>query len=89
MRRRHAPPSSVSGMNSKPRKRTRGERRKPPSTCSPNQLGNRRAVANFELGGRRWPAGTLITLGMGAANRDPAMFDQPDEFRLDLSLIHI
>ena len=50
---------------------------------SPNQLGNRRAVANFELGGRRWPAGTLITLGMGAANRDPAMFDQPDEFRLD------
>ena len=50
---------------------------------SPNQLGNRRAVANFELGARRWPAGTLITLGMGAANRDPAMFDQPDEFRLD------
>ena len=50
---------------------------------SPNQLGNRRAVANVELGGRRWPAGTLITLGMGAANRDPAMFDQPDEFRLD------
>lgn len=50
---------------------------------SPNQLGNRRAVADFELGGRRWPAGTLITLGMGAANRDPAMFDQPDEFRLD------
>ena len=50
---------------------------------SPNQLGNRRAVADFELGGRSWPAGTLITLGMGAANRDPAMFDQPDEFRLD------
>jgi cytochrome P450 len=50
---------------------------------SPNQLGNRRAVADFEMGGRSWPAGTLITLGMGAANRDPAMFDQPDEFRLD------
>jgi cytochrome P450 len=40
-------------------------------------------VAEFEMGGRSWPAGTLITLGMGAANRDPAMFDQPDEFRLD------
>ena len=50
---------------------------------SPNQLGNRRAVADFEMGGRRWPAGTLITLGMGAANRDPAVFDRPDEFRLD------
>ena len=50
---------------------------------SPNQLGNRRAVAGFEMGGRHWPEGTLITLGMGAANRDPAVFDQPDEFRLD------
>ncbi|MEX0504194.1 cytochrome P450 [Alphaproteobacteria bacterium LSUCC0719] len=50
---------------------------------SPNQLGNRRAVADFDMGGRRWAAGTLITLGMGAANRDPEIFDQPDEFRLD------
>lgn len=50
---------------------------------SPNQLGNRRAIAAFEMGGRDWPEGTLITLGMGAANRDPAMFDKPDEFRLD------
>ncbi|MEL0303089.1 MAG: cytochrome P450 [Rhodobiaceae bacterium] len=50
---------------------------------SPNQLGNRRAVADFEMGGRSWPAGTLVTLGMGAANRDPQVFDQPDEFRLD------
>ena len=50
---------------------------------SPNQLGNRRAVADFDMGGRSWAAGTLITLGMGAANRDPAVFEQPDEFRLD------
>lgn len=50
---------------------------------SPNQLGNRRAVADFDMGGRSWPSGTLITLGMGAANRDPEVFDQPDEFRLD------
>ena len=50
---------------------------------SPNQLGNRRAIAAFEMGGRDWPEGTLITLGMGAANRDPAVFDQPDAFRLD------
>lgn len=50
---------------------------------SPNQLGNRRAIAAFEMGGRDWPEGTLITLGMGAANRDPAMFEKPDTFRLD------
>ena len=50
---------------------------------SPNQLGNRRALSAFEMGGRTWPEGTLITLGMGAANRDPAVFDDPDTFRLD------
>ena len=50
---------------------------------SPNQLGNRRALSAFEMGGRTWPEGTLITLGMGAANRDPEMFDEPDSFRLD------
>lgn len=50
---------------------------------SPNQLGNRRAGEPFEMDGRNWPAGTLITLCMGAANRDPAVFDNPDEFRLD------
>lgn len=50
---------------------------------SPNQLGNRRAVAPFEMGGTTWPAGTLLTLSMGGANRDPEIFEQPDEFRLD------
>ena len=50
---------------------------------SPNQLGNRRALSAFEMGGRTWPEGTLITLGMGAANRDPEVFDEPDSFRLD------
>ena len=50
---------------------------------SPNQLGNRRAIADFEMDGRHWPAGTLLTLCMGAANRDPLVFDSPDEFRLD------
>ena len=50
---------------------------------SPNQLGNRRALSAFEMGGRTWPEGTLITLGIGAANRDPEVFDEPDSFLLD------
>ncbi len=49
---------------------------------SPNQLGNRRAVADVAIGGVAMPEGTLVTLGIGAANRDPAHFPDPD--RLDL-----
>ena len=46
---------------------------------SSNQLGNRRALADVEIGGVAMPAGTLITLGIGAANRDPAQFPDPDQ----------
>jgi hypothetical protein len=49
---------------------------------SPNQLGNRRAVRDAVVGEVAMPAGTLVTLGIGAANRDPAQFPDPD--RLDL-----
>jgi hypothetical protein len=49
---------------------------------SSNQLGNRRAVEPFELGGQHWPAGTLVTLCIGAANRDPAAFAEPDQLDL-------
>ena len=49
---------------------------------SPNQLGNRRVVAEVEVGGVRLAPGALVTLGIGAANRDPAQFSEPD--RLDL-----
>ena len=49
---------------------------------SPNQLGNRRVVAEVEVGGVRMPEGTLVTLGIGAANRDPAQFPDPDRFDL-------
>jgi cytochrome P450 len=47
---------------------------------SSNQLGNRIATCAFELGGRRFPEGTQITIGIGAANRDPAQFPDPDRF---------
>jgi hypothetical protein len=49
---------------------------------SPNQLGNRRVVAEAVVDGVTLPEGTLVTLGIGAANRDPAQFPDPD--RLDL-----
>ena len=44
---------------------------------SPLQLNNRRSTAEVEISDRTLPAGTFITLGIGAANRDPAVFDEP------------
>ena len=46
----------------------------------PIQLNNRRLVAPLEIGGRAFPEGTLLTIGIGAANRDPAQFPDPDRF---------
>ena len=45
---------------------------------SSNQLGNRRAVHACEVGGVALPEGALVTLCIGAANRDPAQFATPD-----------
>jgi cytochrome P450 len=45
---------------------------------SSNQLGNRMTTAEVELGGVRLPAGTPVTLCIGAANRDPAQFANPE-----------
>ena len=50
---------------------------------SSNQLGNRVTTAPVVLGGVAMPAGTFITIGIGAANRDPAEFADPD--RLDVA----
>ncbi|QDL37063.1 cytochrome P450 [Rhodoferax sediminis] len=49
---------------------------------SSNQLGNRRALKACSVGGIQLEAGTLITLGIGAANRDPAQFADPDVLNL-------
>ncbi len=49
---------------------------------SPLQLNNRRATAPVAISDRTLPAGCFITLGIGAANRDGAVFDDPE--RLDL-----
>jgi len=45
---------------------------------SSNQIGNRRVVAETEIGGVAMAPGTLLTLVIGAANRDPAQFPDPD-----------
>jgi len=47
---------------------------------SSNQLGNRITTRDVEIGGVRMPPNTQVTLCIGAANRDPAQFDDPDRF---------
>lgn len=49
---------------------------------SSNQLGNRRATQDTQVGGVALPAGTLVTLCIGAANRDPAQFADPEVLNL-------
>lgn len=47
---------------------------------SSNQLGNRMTTERIELGGVMLEAGTSVTLCIGAANRDPAQFPDPERF---------
>jgi hypothetical protein len=50
---------------------------------SSNQLGNRISTREVEVGGVALPPKSRITMCIGAANRDPAQFPDPD--RLDLA----
>ncbi len=50
---------------------------------SPNQLGNRLTTRDINLHGVDIPAGTDLHLAIGAANRDPAKFPDPDTCRVD------
>jgi cytochrome P450 len=50
---------------------------------SPVQLTVRTALEDIELGGHRVPAGEQAIVLVGAANRDPERFDEPD--RLDVT----
>jgi cytochrome P450 len=47
---------------------------------SSNQLGNRMATMDTEIGGVAVARGTPVTLCIGAANRDPEQFADPDRF---------
>jgi len=50
---------------------------------SSNQLGNRITTGSVEIGGVTLAPRTQVTLCIGAANRDPAQFAEPD--RLDIA----
>lgn len=50
---------------------------------SPIQSLDRIAVEDVELNGQQIQAGEIITLWLGSANRDPEIFDAPEEFRPD------
>jgi cytochrome P450 len=50
---------------------------------SPLQLNNRLTTAPLAISDREIPAGSFVTLAIGAANRDPTVFADPD--RLDLA----
>lgn len=47
---------------------------------APIQINNRRALKDTELSGVRLPAGSFVHLMLGAGNRDPAQFPEPDRF---------
>ena len=44
------------------------------------QLNNRRLTNEILLSGKRIPAGAFLTLGIGAANRDPRQFPEAERF---------
>ncbi len=50
---------------------------------SPVQLTSRIATEDIEVGGRVIAAGRAVIVFIGGANRDPRVFEQPDEFRID------
>ncbi len=50
---------------------------------APFQMNLRFVTEDVELGGRTLRAGDLVRQALGSANRDPARFDDPDEFRIE------
>jgi hypothetical protein len=49
----------------------------------PIQLNNRRTTRETKLGDTVIAPGTNVTMNIAAANRDPAVFSEPDELRFD------
>jgi cytochrome P450 len=53
---------------------------------APIQFTFREATQETEIAGTRIPKGAVVVLHLAAANRDPRVFDRPDEFRIDRPL---
>jgi cytochrome P450 len=51
----------------------------------PAQFSGRLAIADAEIGGRKIRAGERVMFVQGAANRDPAVFPEPDRFDITRS----
>jgi cytochrome P450 len=52
---------------------------------SPIQSLDRVALEDVELNGQQIQEGDVVTAWLGAANRDPELFDAPEEFRPERS----
>lgn len=50
---------------------------------SPAQNVYRTALRDYQVGDVTIPSGERVLLSIGAANRDPRVFDEPDEFRVN------
>ncbi|MFD1814618.1 cytochrome P450 [Rhodococcus gannanensis] len=55
---------------------------------SPTKVDFRLARTSTRIGDLDVPAGTVVMLGLAAANRDPRKFEDPNEFRLDRRNAH-
>ncbi|TSD47516.1 cytochrome P450 [Rhodococcus sp. KBS0724] len=55
---------------------------------SPTKVDFRLARKSTRIGDLDIPAGTVVMLGLAAANRDPRKFENPNEFRLDRKNAH-
>jgi len=56
---------------------------------APAQINPRLALRNVVVGGIRYSAGQFIVIFLGAANRDPARFLNPDRFDIDRADTHV
>ncbi len=50
---------------------------------SPVQLTSRIATEDVDLNGTTIPKGAPVIVALGGANRDPEVFDEPDQLRID------
>jgi cytochrome P450 len=55
--------------------------------CPNDPVFSRYTAADVELGGTEIPAGSIVQVCLGSANRDPKRWDRADEFDIDRALL--